>query len=317
MKLSKIKPAHIQSYYSDFLSKRKIVKKKNHKKEWIRVTLDEKYSSTTVLQNHRILHRAFVFACNQGYIDSNPCDYVTAPKKAKFEIKIPSDNELLQLYEISKGTPYFLPIYIASTTGMRSAEICGLLEENVTDKYYVKYQLQRLKGRIVLDDTKTKGSKRNITFMGNTKKQIDLHRLEKKRIKIHYSKMLKDMFAVYNSDGIEINVKFLCCHKDNSPILPDTLSKQFASFINQLGMDPDITFHSLRHYHATWLLKNDVHPKIVSERLGHSKIQITLDTYSHMIPGLQEKALLNLETKLFDIDEEKHNNYVDKYKAKI
>ncbi|SEU24429.1 tyrosine-type recombinase/integrase, partial [Paenibacillus sp. NFR01] len=53
-------------------------------------------------------------------------------------------------------------------------------------------------------------------------------------------------------------------------------------------------FHDLRHTHATILLKRGVHPKIVQERLGHSSIQITLDTYSHVLPGLQEAALLTL-----------------------
>lgn len=51
-----------------------------------------------------------------------------------------------------------------------------------------------------------------------------------------------------------------------------------------------ITFHDLRHTHASLLLKNNVHPKIVSERLGHSSIQITLDTYSHLLPNMQKDA---------------------------
>ena len=53
---------------------------------------------------------------------------------------------------------------------------------------------------------------------------------------------------------------------------------------------PHICFHDLRHTHATLLLKGGIHPKIVSERLGHANIGITLDTYSYVLPGLQERA---------------------------
>ena len=61
---------------------------------------------------------------------------------------------------------------------------------------------------------------------------------------------------------------------------------------------PHIRFHDLRHTHATLMLKQGVHPKIVSERLGHSSINITLDTYSHVLPGLQEAAALEFEELL-------------------
>ncbi|QYY44384.1 tyrosine-type recombinase/integrase [Aneurinibacillus thermoaerophilus] len=62
---------------------------------------------------------------------------------------------------------------------------------------------------------------------------------------------------------------------------------------------PKIRFHDLRHRHATLMLKQGVHPKIVSERLGHSNINITLDTYSHVFPGLQEAAAKEFGKSLF------------------
>ena len=61
-----------------------------------------------------------------------------------------------------------------------------------------------------------------------------------------------------------------------------------------------IRFHDLRHAHATQLLMAGVHPKIVSERLGHSTISITMDTYSHVLPGLQEEAVVKLEQWLVE-----------------
>jgi integrase len=67
------------------------------------------------------------------------------------------------------------------------------------------------------------------------------------------------------------------------------VSRAFAKVLKKAGL-PHIRFHDLRHTHATLLLKGGVHPKIVSERLGHANIGITLDTYSHVLPGLQEAA---------------------------
>lgn len=98
---------------------------------------------------------------------------------------------------------------------------------------------------------------------------------------------------------------FLCCNNDGTPILPDALTHAFRKMCDKLGLNKKITFHSLRHYHATWMLRQGVNPKVVSERLGHSKIQITLDTYTHLIPGIQEDAIANLDTSLFNLDDKR------------
>ncbi len=86
-------------------------------------------------------------------------------------------------------------------------------------------------------------------------------------------------------------------HPNGSPILPGTVSHWFRRLARKLGM-PGIHFHSLRHTHATLMLKDNVHPKVVQERLGHSTISITLDTYSHVTPGLQEAAALRFDEGL-------------------
>ena len=78
---------------------------------------------------------------------------------------------------------------------------------------------------------------------------------------------------------------------------PYKLSLWFGSFIRRIGLPP-IRIHDLRHTHATLLLARGVHPKIVSERLAHASIAITLDTYSHVLPTLQEEAVRDLDTWL-------------------
>lgn len=82
---------------------------------------------------------------------------------------------------------------------------------------------------------------------------------------------------------------FVFAHVNGSPLDPDVVTHAFAKVVRRAGL-PHMRLHDLRHSHATLMLKQGVHPKVVSERLGHAKIAITLDTYSHVLPGLQEEA---------------------------
>ena len=82
----------------------------------------------------------------------------------------------------------------------------------------------------------------------------------------------------------------MCAREDGSIWPPASFSVLFTTRIVKIPI-PKVRFHDLRHTHATQLLKQGVHPKIVSERLGHSNIAITLDTYSHVLPGMQEEAI--------------------------
>lgn len=75
------------------------------------------------------------------------------------------------------------------------------------------------------------------------------------------------------------------------------MSKEFQVFLRGVCL-PQIRLHDPRHTHATQLLRQSVHPKVVAERLGHSTITVTLDTYSHVVPGLQEEAARQLDRVL-------------------
>ncbi|WP_238524818.1 tyrosine-type recombinase/integrase [Halanaerobium hydrogeniformans] len=75
---------------------------------------------------------------------------------------------------------------------------------------------------------------------------------------------------------------------------PDYVTSKFRKYADSAGFN-NTRFHDLRHTHATWLLQEGVHPKIVQERLGHSKISTTLDLYSHVIPSMQKNAVQKLK----------------------
>ena len=85
------------------------------------------------------------------------------------------------------------------------------------------------------------------------------------------------------------NADFVFAHPDGVPWDPSTVSHAFNKIIRKAGLPP-IRLHDLRHTHASLLLQAGAHPKIVQERLGHSSIRVTLDTYSHVMAGLQEAA---------------------------
>jgi integrase len=86
--------------------------------------------------------------------------------------------------------------------------------------------------------------------------------------------------------------------EDGSPIHPDRISKLFAQHVSESGL-PTIRLHGLRHTAATLALTAGVHPKVVQERLGHASISVTLDTYSHVLEGLQEDAASKVESLVF------------------
>jgi len=88
------------------------------------------------------------------------------------------------------------------------------------------------------------------------------------------------------------------CGVDGSPIRPDWFSTEFEHHVKAGGL-PWIKLHGLRHTHASLALAANVHPKVVSERLGHSTIAMTLDVYSHAIPALQEEAAERIARAVF------------------
>ena len=88
------------------------------------------------------------------------------------------------------------------------------------------------------------------------------------------------------------------CHViDGAPLLPDTVGQGFRRKVGQLGFN-GVRLHDLRHTHASLMLQQGVNPKTVAERLGHSSVTITLDTYSHLLPRIQEEAVSKFDAAM-------------------
>jgi len=105
---------------------------------------------------------------------------------------------------------------------------------------------------------------------------LEKHQEKQKLDRVMLGKLLTDEDLVFS-------------HPDGNPLCPNTVTRAWSMLAARAGVKV-IRFHDARHSHASLTLKQGIHPKIVQERLGHSTIAVTLDTYSHVAPGLQEAA---------------------------
>jgi integrase len=94
-----------------------------------------------------------------------------------------------------------------------------------------------------------------------------------------------------------LGATFVYAREDGEPMQPRSLTHAWQQILSRTIL-PRIRFHDLRHAHATHLLSNGVHPKVASERLGHSRVGITLDLYSHVLPGMHEDAAARVDEAL-------------------
>lgn len=112
------------------------------------------------------------------------------------------------------------------------------------------------------------------------------HRLEQKKERLLMGPEYQDAGLVF------------CTVKGTPLEAQNVVNRHFKRLLEKADL-PRVRFHDMRHTHASLLLQQGVHPKIVSERLGHSNIGITLDTYSHVLPGMQREAAAKLDALLF------------------
>lgn len=261
VKLEQLKPMHIQGYISKML--------------------EEGASVRAVRYNYAVLRAALNTAVKWQLITANPCSAVTPPSKVKTQRPTLTQQQVDKLIEGAKGTPLYIPILLVVTGGFRRGEVLGLKWNNVDLKnqiiYVVQTRVRVPSGEEVIE--KEPKSPRSIRPVAMPEKAIQALREERKR-------QLQNKLALGEKyhDG-----NYVVCWDDGTPYAPDYVTKAFKKLLKKLDL-PDISFHDLRHTHATLLLEKGVHPKIVQERLGHSSITVTLDVYSHVIPTLQFEA---------------------------
>jgi integrase len=219
-------------------------------------------------------------------LKENPVIGVTLPKEQKKEMNVWNLEQVNYFLNHSKRNRYYTAYLLAILTGMRKGEILGLRWKDVDLENGIIYVRQILdtSGKQFKAGAKTSAGVRTIHIP-----KILIEQLKKEQKKI--LKYKQKYSSEFNDNDLVI------CTRYGNPIDPPTLSKRFKEHTKKLGL-PIIRFHDLRHTHATMLIQQNVNAKVISERLGHSSIHITLNQYSHVLPSMQKDVADRLD-KLF------------------
>ena len=179
-----------------------------------------------------------------------------------------------------------MPVALAGLCGLRRGEIAALRWRNVdlvNAQIAVVESAEQTEAGVRYKEPKS-GRARTVALSETMVEELRSHRLAQ----------TQELFRL----GIRISDDtFVVAQADGSPLQPRSITHEWVRLIGKTAL-PRIRFHDLRHAHATHLLASGVHPKVASERLGHSKVGITLDLYSHVLPGMQADAASRVDAKL-------------------
>src|SRR6516162_2288634 len=243
-------------------------------------------SPQTVKHIHVVLKQALAQARVWRAISHNPADLVKPPKLARGEMQTVNTDQTAAMIEAARGTPIFIPILLGVLCGMRRGEICALRWRSIDlDAGRLSVVASARPGRGAIVEKETKGGRgRAVTLPPMVVTELRRHRTEQAQRLLRLGVRLTDDHHVLTRE-------------DGTPAWPGWLTRNFREFMHRHRL-PRIRLHDLRHSHATHLLAAGVHPKIAQERLGHSSISITLDTYSHVLPGMQDDAVAKVDAAI-------------------
>lgn len=235
-------------------------------------SLSEHMKHESVANVTKVLSQSFLYAVDRNIIKESPYKRIKIPRdKEMKEIKVFTVDEVEKILSLKKYSQQKKDMVdVAVRTGMRIGEILVLswADINLQDGFLtVRKTLsgRDKNGNPEIAEPKTKYSRR----------RIDLD---------------KRCIEIFRRIRAENNAEYVFCKKDGSIIGRESITQSFKRMCKAASI-PYRSFHALRHTHASILLSKGIHPKIVQERLGHSKISTTLDTYSHLIPGIQKVAV--------------------------
>jgi integrase len=267
IELQKLNGMHLESYYN--LAR-------------ISGRIDGKggLSEQTLLHHHRVLARAMKRAERLKLRSGNPCLDIDAPKAVRHEIVPLNETQTIELLNAAANTRLYIPILVTVTTGLRLGELLALRWIDVdldAPELAGNRTLQRISGHglVVKDSPKTRSSRRKVALGSVTVEAFRNHLIGQNNERLLLGALWNDNGLVFPSD-------------DGSYWGPDAVSHQFSNLAKKNGFA--LTFHGLRHTHATHLLRAGVDFKVASDRLGHSNIAITLDLYSHVLEDSRQEA---------------------------
>ena len=260
-----------------------------HVERALQIYLQTGATNRTAAKHLTVLKAALSHAVRLRLLPSNPADAVTKPRAERREMRIADADTLRQLLDGCANEDFRRLIYVAVHTGLRAGELLGLKWSDIN---WERRALQVLRARNEFTDSgfgepKTSAGRRSVMLSEDAVGVLRGHRLAQQE--------------AWMSQGASWTAEALVfSRKDGSPENVRNNSKKWGALCHRLGID-GLRFHDLRHTSATIALESGVHPKVVQERLGHSTISITLDTYSHVLPAMQEDAARRIGDAMGDL----------------
>jgi integrase len=249
------------------------------------ITISSAYSAAlgdlaprTVQHMHRVLSQALKQAVRWRLVPRNPCDDCDPPKIERRDMKIWDVETITAALELVRPWRVHIPVVLAALSGLRRGEIAALRWRHV--------DLDRAQLSVTESAEQTKAGVRYKSPKNGKGRTVALPAVVVAELRAHRLRQAQELLQL----GVRLSDEtFVCAREDGEPQQPNSIGHAWDRFLASTKLPP-IRFHDLRHSHATIMLKSNVHPKIVSERLGHSRVALTMDTYSHVIPGMQEGA---------------------------
>jgi len=278
--LQQLSPAHINALYAKLLTEsrtgRALPENKKESEEL------PPLAPATVRRIHATLHRALRDAVRWNLIGRNPTDAADPPRAVGCQgaqVNTWSPAELKKFLSSEKASPLYPLWVLLITTGMRRGEAMGLRWQDVdleAQRIAVRQTRVQLGYEAVVSTPKTQKGRRLVALDAGTATVLAELRARREGESEARGTRVKPEDTVF-TDAV------------GNPLHPERATRRFRTAAGKAGV-PIIRLHDLRHTHATLALQAGIHPKVVSERLGHANIGITLDTYSHCLPALSEEA---------------------------
>jgi integrase len=237
-----------------------------------------------------VLSTALNRALQTQLVSRNVCEAVRPPQAGRPELRVFDGDETRTLLAVTSAidSVYACVVALAVATGMRQGELLGLRWKDVDldgAAIVVRTTLERGKeGKFQFREPKTSRSRRRIPIGAAGVEVLRRARTRQLRERLAAGPAWRDADLVFTGPA-------------GLPVSVPSLQKAFYRLLRTNGL-PKIRFHDLRHTHASLLLLRGANPKVVSERLGHTTVAFTLDTYAHLLPGVQEDAARDLDAWL-------------------
>lgn len=243
-------------------------------------------SEQTLLHHHRLIKKALGRAVQLQFVIKNVAIDVEAPKPKKVTMRALDPQETVRLLKLFEGSAWYPLVVTSVATGMRRGELLALTWKDVDLNegcVRIRSSVEQTKGNVAIKEPKTKSSRRKIMLPAFLVDLLRRHQLEQKKLALKLG-------TGYVNDRV-----FPGAMGGWTP--PASYTHAFTRHVKGTEFE-GVRLHDMRHTHASQLLLAGTHPKVVSERLGHSNIAITLDTYSHLLPGIDQEAANKIDEAL-------------------